>query len=67
MDQSRQTPSTNRLSYRVADLPALTGLSSKTIRRLIAAGDLRSVRVGKAILIPHAAVEKFLDDPGEQK
>jgi excisionase family DNA binding protein len=39
---------------------ALTGLSLRTISKLIAAGELRSIRVGRRRLIPRSAITRFV-------
>ena len=53
-----------RLTYRVRELPALTGLSRASCYELIARGDLRSIRVGKAILVPASALQEWVNGEG---
>ena len=50
----------NRLSYSVKEAQSITGLGKNTIFKLIAEGQIHSVRAGKRILIPLWAIEKFL-------
>jgi excisionase family DNA binding protein len=40
-----------RLSYRIADAAKATGLSTRTIWRLISRGELRTVKVGGSTVI----------------
>jgi excisionase family DNA binding protein len=49
-----------RLAYRVPAAAAQLGISERQTWRLVAAGELRTVRAGRATLIPHAALEAFL-------
>jgi excisionase family DNA binding protein len=45
---------------RIAEAADLLQLSTKTIRRLIDKGDLRSVRIGRSIRIPLSAVQEII-------
>jgi excisionase family DNA binding protein len=49
-----------RLAYRVGELPAMTGLCRASCYALVARGEIRSVRAGKAILVPAEALTEFL-------
>jgi excisionase family DNA binding protein len=51
---------TARLAYRVREAGEQLGLSERQTWRLIRAGDLRVVRAGRATLVPHASLERFL-------
>jgi excisionase family DNA binding protein len=42
----------------IADAARTLGVSTYTIRRLVAAGDLRAVHVGARVLIPVAEIER---------
>lgn len=48
----------------VDEVASALGVSAWNVREMVARGDLRSVRAGKRILIPTAALEDFLADPG---
>lgn len=50
------------LAVRPAQAGKLVGLSERTIRELVATGELKSVRVGSARLIPWAALEAWLSE-----
>lgn len=51
----------DRLAYSVQEAVFLLGLSRTHINRLIASGELGSIKAGSRRLIPHAAVLAFLD------
>jgi excisionase family DNA binding protein len=60
---SLSTPETSgvkRISYRYDEAEAATGLSRETIRRLVDRGEIKTVRVGRCVLIPAAELEKLL-------
>ena len=50
-----------RLAYFVDEISQMTGLSTQKVRRMIKAGELPSIRAGKRILVPRAALELFLN------
>ena len=54
-----------KLTYRVAEAVEATGLSRGLIYRDTANGTLRSVRVGRTVLIPAAALRDYLSLPRE--
>ena len=43
-----------RRSYRLFELPAVTGLSDRTIRRAIADGELRATKKSRRCTLVHA-------------
>jgi len=55
----RPRPSATPLAYRLADLPARTGISLSGWRNLISAGSVRVQRVGRAVLVPAAEVARI--------
>jgi excisionase family DNA binding protein len=59
-----RTLSGDRLTYSVADVIDLTGLSRATIYRQIDAGNLTIVKIGRRTLIKREALTAFLN--GEQ-
>jgi excisionase family DNA binding protein len=50
-----------RLTYRVAELAQLTGLSARSIHRLIAAGRWRTIREGRTVLVLAEDVAAWLE------
>lgn len=50
-----------KLTFFVDEIAQMTGLSTQKIRRMIKAGELQSVRAGKRILVPRAALEQFVN------
>lgn len=50
-----------KLTYKPEELPAMLGIGRNGIYELIRSGRLRSIRVGRKILIPVVAVEDFLN------
>ncbi|MCL4809619.1 MAG: hypothetical protein KJ062_17805 [Thermoanaerobaculia bacterium] len=55
-NRSRPRPAEKPFSYRLVDLPALSGFSQSQWRNLIARGEVRAVRRGRMILVPRAEV-----------
>jgi excisionase family DNA binding protein len=49
----------NKLLLSRKESSALTGLSLRTISKLIASGELRSTCVGRRTLVPHSALKRF--------
>ena len=47
--------------YKATELAELLGIHPETLRRHAAAGEIVSVRVGKARLYPESAVQAWLD------
>jgi excisionase family DNA binding protein len=56
--------SSPRDALRLPEVARALGLSEREVRRRISAGELASIRVGRAVLIPRAAVEAFLSRNG---
>jgi excisionase family DNA binding protein len=48
------------LLYRPREAAALLGISRATLYRLVAAGRLRAVRIGRAALIPREELARFV-------
>lgn len=59
------SPRSERLLITVRECQALTGLSEATVRRLIAAGTLPSVRVGRAVRIPLDPLRRWVKASGD--
>ena len=56
-----QTEAHERLTRTPEELLSLLGLSRPTVYRLLKSGELRSIKVGRKILIPLAAIDEFLN------
>jgi len=55
-----------RVLLRAADLVPVLGFSRSRVYQLLAQGTLPSVRIGRAIWIPAAALEQWLSNQKEQ-
>lgn len=53
-------PCPTALAYRMPDAVAVSGLSRAKLYKLIAAGELESVTVGRRRLIPAAALRRLV-------
>lgn len=51
---------TEKLAFFVNEVAKLTGLSNQKVRRMVKAGELKSIRAGKRVLVPRPALEDFL-------
>lgn len=51
------------LAFRTEDLPELIPLSLSYIKELIRTGEIQSLKIGGARIIPRWAVEQFLQTP----
>ena len=51
-----------RLALHVIEVARVLGLGVTKTRELVTAGEIRSVRVGRRILIPVSALEQFLEE-----
>ena len=49
-----------KLAFFVNEVAQMTGLSTQKIRRMVKTGEIQSVRAGKRVLVPRAALESFL-------
>jgi len=56
--------STDRLTFTVDETRRKLGLSRGLIYQAIHEGQIPSIRIGRRILIPRAALEKLLANPG---
>ena len=50
------------LAFRLADAAAVVGVSPRTMRRLVASGELVACRIGRALVFEASALEEFLAD-----
>lgn len=50
-----------KLTHKVEEVGPLLGLGRNSIYELIRSGTLRSIRVGRKILVPKSAIEEFLN------
>jgi len=52
----------DKVTYRVREVVAATGLSKGKVHQLIGAGRLQVVRLDGVVLIPRAALERLLNE-----
>lgn len=58
---SLATSDDTRLAYTMREVGLLFGLSERTIYSLIRRGELRAVRIGRAVRIPSTELTRFLE------
>lgn len=51
----------NRITFSMTEFAAQTGLSVKSVERLIKRGDICAKRVGRRLIIPTSAIEAWLN------
>jgi excisionase family DNA binding protein len=49
----------SKVLFSLTEVSTLVGLSLRTIAKLVASGDLRSIRVGRRRLVPQSELERF--------
>lgn len=54
-----------RLTFKPGELVGVLGIGRNNVYALIHSGRLRSIRIGRKILIPRSAVEEFLASNAE--
>ncbi|MGC8968352.1 MAG: helix-turn-helix domain-containing protein [Thermus sp.] len=54
----------SRLAYNVREAAEALRVSETTVWRLIRSGALRAARLGRRVIIPHAALEALLEGEG---
>jgi len=59
-DEARVAP-VDRDAYNIDEVAARLALSPRKIWELTKSGDLRTVRVGRRVLVPASAIAEFLD------
>lgn len=55
-----------RATLTVEELAAELGIGLRQAYELVAAGGIHSVRVGRRILVPRAALDAFLTEPAQE-
>ncbi len=60
------SPALEQLTYSVADVARIFGVTPSHVWRLCQSGEIPSVRLGSRILIPRETIERLLEvsDPG---
>lgn len=53
------------LAYTIREAAQALGVSERTVRRAIAAGKLRVVRIGRCVRVPSDSVSALLSAPNE--
>jgi excisionase family DNA binding protein len=51
---------TTRLAYPVSEAARLLGVSARSVRYLLKSGKLGFAKIGRRIVIPHAALDQLL-------
>ena len=49
-----------KIVYQISDLQKILGLSRSSVSTLIYLGRIKSIKVGRRVLIPHWALQEFL-------
>jgi excisionase family DNA binding protein len=57
---STEDDAVQRVGYSIEETAQATGLSVRTVRRRIAAGDLAVRRVGRRVVVPRSALDELL-------
>jgi excisionase family DNA binding protein len=60
--QRRAQKTADRLGYRVDEFAESIGVSLATVYRKIDAGELRTVRFGKAVIVPAAEAARVMSE-----
>ena len=60
MNEQTTTERTERLTRRPEEVGRILGIGRNTVYELIRTGQLRSISIGRKILIPLAAIDEFL-------
>lgn len=58
--QENEIAVNSKIVYKVSEASSLLGLGLHTTYGLIRSGTLRSIRVGRKIIVPAAAIHEFL-------
>lgn len=51
---------TNRISYRLAEIASMTGLSLPNLRKKAKEGELKTRKIGRAVIVTREDLDKFL-------
>ena len=57
------TPSSDRLTYTVKEAASVVGIGRTAAYEAVRTGALPSIRIGRRILIPKAALDRWLSTP----
>lgn len=57
----------NKLTLSAHEVAEVLGVSLLTVRRRIADGTLPAVRIGRRIVVPRAALERWLDSEADAR
>lgn len=58
-------PGVERRAFTLSEAAQVLNLGTNSLRTLIRSGRLHAIRVGTRLIVPVAAVERFLADGGE--
>jgi excisionase family DNA binding protein len=57
----------DRLTYKPYEAASLLGIGRNTVYMLINSGVLRSIRIGRKLIVPASAIAEFLDSKTVEK
>lgn len=57
----------DKLAYRPKELAEALSIGLTFARELIAKGEIKSVKIGRAVLVPRSEVERFLEKRMKEK
>ena len=60
------TPPSDTLTYRIAEVARLLGIGRNSAYEAAKRGDIPSIRIGKRLLVPRAALHRQLDGDGHK-
>jgi len=60
---TKPTPEPDSVAYSVEEAARALSLSERTVRSLVAGGDLGSLKVGRRRLISRSALYEFVEEP----
>ena len=58
----QQTPDSAKLTYKPEEASPLLGIGRNTLYALLRSGRLKSIRLGRKIIIPASAINEFLSN-----
>ena len=61
MSDDSQQPQPQKLAWAIAEAALSTGVSQAYLRKIIAAGELRTTRAGRKVLIRDCDLKEWLD------
>ena len=62
-----QNPNTERLSFRLAEIASMTGLSLPNLRKKAKDGELKTRKIGRAVIVLSEDLDRFLQGESDAK